>query len=569
MKPTSRAVIYARYSSELQSGASIEDQVRKCREMAVARGWEVIEVYADHAFSGASVLRPGYQRLMEDVRAGRVKVVITESLDRVSRDQEHTAAAFKQLVFCGVQLVTVAEGEINELHVGLKGTMNALYLKDLAQKTHRGLEGRVRAGRSGGGICYGYDLVPGEPGAPRRMSIEPARPRSSAGSSRSTPPGCSPRVIARQLNQEGVPGPRGRQWRDTAIRGHVTRGAGILNNELYLGRLVWNRQRYGKDPSTGKRVSRLNDPGHLVAVEVPELRIIDDELWQAVKARQGAIRGSEGVTKARASRFWERRRVQHLLTGLAWCGCCGGRLASIGRDYLACSAARGRGTCTNTGSIRRRELEELILEALRQRLMAPELVEEFISAFHEEVNRQRRDAGAGRAGKERELAEVTRKLKGLVDALAEGYRVPGLQQRLDELEARRSALEQELEAPAPSPVRLHPNLAQVYRRKVERLHEALADPALRDEALGLLRGLIERVVLHPADEGQEVEIVGEIVRMVELGRDAKQAALDAEAACSVKVVAGARNTLHLLTSAAAGPPWRLRSASGRARLDLT
>ena len=93
--------------------------------------------------------------------------------------------------------------------------------------------------------------------------------------------------------------------------------------------------------------------------------------------------------------------------------------------------------------------------------------------------------------------------------------------------------------PRPSPVRLHPNLAQVYRRKVERLHEALADPALRDEALGLLRGLIERVVLHPAADGQEIEIVGEIVRMVELGRDAKQAALDAEAACSVKVVAGA------------------------------
>ena len=284
---------------------------------------------------------------------------------------------------------------------------------------------------------------------------------------------------------------------------------------------------------------------------MPELRIVDDALWQAVKARQGAIRGSEGVTKARASRFWERRRAQHLLTGLAWCGCCGGRLASIGRDYLACSAARGRGTCTNTGSIRRRELEELILDALRQRLMAPELVEEFVAAFHEEVNRQRRDAGAGRAGKERELAEVTRKLKGLVDALAEGYRVPGLQQRLDELEARRSALEQELAAPAPSPVRLHPNLAQVYRRKVERLHEALADPALRDEALGLLRGLIERVVLHPAGDGQEVEIVGEIVRMVELGRDAKQAALDAEAACSVKVVAGARNHRELTPLVAA------------------
>ena len=88
-------------------------------------------------------------------------------------------------------------------------------------------------------------------------------------------------------------------------------------------------------------------------------------------------------------------------------------------------------------------------------------------------------------------------------------------------------------------MRLHPNLAQVYRGQVERLHEALADPALRDEALGSVRGLIERVVLHPAEEGLQVEIVGEIVKMIELGLDAKQAALPKEAACSVKVVAGA------------------------------
>ena len=90
-------------------------------------------------------------------------------------------------------------------------------------------------------------------------------------------------------------------------------------------------------------------------------------------------------------------------------------------------------------------------------------------------------------------------------------------------------------------MRLHPNLAQVYRGKVERLHEALADPALRDEALGILRGLIDKVVLHRTEDGLQVEIVGEIVRMVELGLNAKQAALLKEAACSVKVVAGACN----------------------------
>ena len=88
--------------------------------------------------------------------------MLAEALDRLSRDQEDIAALHKRLRFLGVQLVTVGEGEIGDLHIGFKGAMNALYLKDLADKTRRGLEGRVRAGRSGGGLCYGYDVVPGE-----------------------------------------------------------------------------------------------------------------------------------------------------------------------------------------------------------------------------------------------------------------------------------------------------------------------------------------------------------------------------------------------------------------------
>ena len=91
--------------------------------------------------------------------AAAFDVVVAEALDRLSRDQEHIAALFKHLSFAGVKIITLAEGEISALHVGLKGTMNALYLTDLRQKVWRGLEGRVRQGRSGGGLCYGYDVV--------------------------------------------------------------------------------------------------------------------------------------------------------------------------------------------------------------------------------------------------------------------------------------------------------------------------------------------------------------------------------------------------------------------------
>jgi DNA invertase Pin-like site-specific DNA recombinase len=102
------------------------------------------------------ILRPGVQSLLQDAQRGKFDIVLAEALDRDSRDQADVATLFKHLRFAGVQIVTLAEGEISELHVGLKGTMNALFLKDLAAKTHRGLRGRVEKGKAGGGLCYGY-----------------------------------------------------------------------------------------------------------------------------------------------------------------------------------------------------------------------------------------------------------------------------------------------------------------------------------------------------------------------------------------------------------------------------
>jgi DNA invertase Pin-like site-specific DNA recombinase len=143
--------------------------VRICRDHIDAQNWDYLHAYTDRAISGATALRPAYQALLEDARRGQFDIVVAEALDRLSRDQEDIAGLYKRLRFVGVRLVTLAEGEIAELHIGLKGTMNALFLKDLADKTRRGLEGRVREGRSGGGLCFGYDVVRehdarGEPG---------------------------------------------------------------------------------------------------------------------------------------------------------------------------------------------------------------------------------------------------------------------------------------------------------------------------------------------------------------------------------------------------------------------
>src|SRR5205085_3208076 len=118
-----RAVIYARYTSEMQRAASIEDQIHVCRERITREGWSLLQVYRDAAITGATTLRPGYQALLEAAREGGFDVVVAEALDRLSRDQEDVAALFKRLRFAGIRLLTLGEGEISELHVGLKGTM--------------------------------------------------------------------------------------------------------------------------------------------------------------------------------------------------------------------------------------------------------------------------------------------------------------------------------------------------------------------------------------------------------------------------------------------------------------
>jgi site-specific DNA recombinase len=512
MTRPAQVAIYARYSSELSRDASIEDQVRLCRQDADRLGCTVTEVFEDRAISGASAIRPGYQALLAAVAEGRIDVVLAEALDRLSRDQEDIAALHKRLRFLGVKLVTVSEGEIGDLHIGLKGAMNALYLKDLADKTRRGLEGRVRAGRSGGGRCYGYDVVPGEERGGRTINEDEAAIVRRIYTEFAA--GRSPKAIARRLNDDGIPGPRGILWRDTAIRGHRQRGTGLLNNELYIGHLVWNRLRYVNDPASGRRVSRLNPPEARVVVEVPDLRIVDDALWQAVKARQAEIDAEPGVQAIKASRFWERRRAVHMLTGRAFCGACGGPMAAAGRDYLACSNARKLGTCGERNAIRRPVLEGYVLELVRDRLMEPDAVQAFVSAYHQEINARHDAAAAEQARRQKELAARRIKLEGLYDAVAGGLRTAGLVARLEALEEEVAALEATLAAPSPEMRPVPANINELYHIKVRDLATSVADPLIREEAIVHMRALTDRVEVAGAGGGQSVKVFGALQGMI-------------------------------------------------------
>lgn len=519
--PPTRVVFYARYSSGLQRDASIDDQIRLCERRAEAEGWRVIDRYSDHARSGSDHLRPAFQRLLADARKGKFDIVLTESLDRLSRDLEHTSAFFKQLSFSGIRLVTLADGDVTDLHVGLKGTMAQLYLKDLSAKTWRGLEGRIHDGSSAGGLCYGYSVVReidsrGNPIRGKR-AIDEAQASTVRRIFEMFVARRSPRSIAIQLNAERVLGPHGKSWGPSTIYGNWRRGTGILNNELYIGRLIWNRQRFVKDPVSGKRVAQPNPEDQWIIQEVPDLRIVSQSLWEMVKKSQTATR-TVVLTKSRPYGQPERaRRPSHLFSGLLRCGGCGGGFSMIGATHYGCSNARNRATCSNRLTIRRDALENAVLNGLKDRLMQPDLVTEFIAEYHRAWNAQASTAEESWRILERELESTKQAIRRVIDAVKAGLFTLTMKEEMEHLEAKKIELEAKLTEPTPTPVRLHPNLSAIYSQKIERLREALIGEDTRGEAAEIFRSLIEEIRLIPADGTLRIHLIGKLTALLELG----------------------------------------------------
>lgn len=511
-----RAVIYARYSSDLQREASIEDQVRLCKERIQREGWHLSFTYVDKAMSGASHLRPGYQRLLNDARQGQFDVVVSEALDRLSRDQEHTAALFKQLSFNGIRILTLAEGDISELHVGLKGTMNALFLKDLASKIRRGQQGRISKGRSPGGLPYGYDVIreiglDGEvERGKRKINVEQASVIRRIFDAYVS--GTSPRAIAARLNQEGIPAPRGGQWNASTINGNRQRRDGILWNELYIGRLIYNRQRFVKDPTTGRRIPRPNPEREWIIVETPELQIVDQKVWDTTRA-----------IRARLSEqpLHQRRKPRRLLSGLLVCGVCRGSYTVIGEERVGCATHREKGTCSNSKTMSVRKLEERVLRGLKERLLAPELLAEFAAEYQRESKRLRAEKLRNQATVQNSLSETNRRIDRIVSAIEHGSDTPAMHRRLIELEQNRKKLEHEaLVQPTDNVAPFTPDLADLYRSKVSALRDALnGDPESREQAINILRTLIDKIVLFPGvARGQlGIELHGQLAAISNLG----------------------------------------------------
>lgn len=493
-----RAAIYARFSSDLQRDASIEDQIRDCTAYAESRGMNVVDNYADRGISGASTLtRPEFQRMMRDAKAGRFQVIIIEALDRFSRNLADTARLFDELKFQNVEIQTLSGGTVNTMQIGFMGTMNQMFLEELAKKTRRGQRGRVAAGRIPGGLSFGYDMVPGDERG--RRVINPDQAKIVRRIFRDYAKGISPRKIAKQLNSEGIASPRGREWQASTINGNVKRGNGILPNRLYIGEIVYNRQTFTKDPRTGKRRGRMNPESEWIIEPVPELRIIDQKLWDKVAAR-----------KAKNTSYpTYQRRAKYLLTGILSCHKCGGPYIRSGPKYMRCSHNRERGTCTNDQSIRTDIAENRILGALRKNLMHPKFIQVFIDEYRAEWDRISANQSTDHDTVKRAVVKKQKAVDAITDIIETGVISEALIEKLSARERELKALKFKLsQTPARPNLPKPQNIAAIWRQTLSNIYDLVKSGQI-EVAAETLAKVLERVIVIPKPENSfELQIHG-------------------------------------------------------------
>ncbi len=451
---SARVAIYARFSSDKQSDASIEDQVHRAQQWLRAQGSDPsgAQVFPDFAVSGASMNRPGVRALEVAIKSRGVDMVVTESVDRLSRDVGDAAQLRKLLSHHRVELVCLdgtslrTGDKTGAMLFTLRSMMGEQYLADLADKTLRGLEGRARAGGPTGGVPYGYRIV----GEPRRIEVDADKAAVVRRIFDMHSRGYSLAAIASALNADGVEPPRkkstrsGNGWMHSAIRP-------MLLNPKYSGAWSFGHREWTKDPTTGKRRPRARLAGPLVETTRDDLVIVDARTWAAVQERF-----------ERAPKMPAKRRA-FMLSGLLHCAECGGRMVSSGgsaRQYFACRRARSSGLCSNKHNVPVQLAEMGLLEKIREWLLAN--AETVRRAIVEGIRRRYAAKPTRAAAVASELADVDRKVKNLVAALAETGSSE-VAATIRSLETRRHALREEA-AGLKESVPVLPSPAEIARR---------------------------------------------------------------------------------------------------------
>ena len=454
-----RAAIYARYSSDEQTGGeSIDYQLERCRDYITGQGWSLPaeNVFVDQAKSGTSTYRrDAFNRMIAQAKQKDrpFDVVVAWSTSRFGRNQDEAIFNKIGLKRQGVDVKFVSQ-PVPDGHMGTlieriyewKDEFDSIQIGQYAfegqkQVTQKGYHGggkapygykRVRVPDPGGKTdkdgkvveYVTYEVVPEQADVVRRVF-------------RLYGDGQSYLKIANALNLEGQVSPGGSTWDVSSVRT-------ILRNESYLGRRVWNQTRRNKKVKRGTKVAKPRD--EWIVTEGAHPAIIDKDLWQAAQA---IIQRNARMAKGRHG-YYNTPHSPHLLTGIVRCDCCGSnyhlntvRWKRKVRQYYRCGhhSKRGNAACANGRGLRREEVETAVLDLISQRILTTDMVDRLLEA----VNDQIRATDPPRATEDIEAAirKAEREAQNLTTAIKVGRSIERLVRELNACEVRKAELEEQ------------------------------------------------------------------------------------------------------------------------------
>ena len=494
------AALYIRLSKEDESegpSQSVQNQESLLREFVQQHRLSVYDTYVDDGWSGTNFDRPSFQRMIADIEAKKVNMVITKDLSRLGRDYIMTGHYMERYFpEHRVRYISLLDGidtgvdsTANDI-TPFRAIMNDMYAKDISKKIKSVKRDKQRKGQFiGGKPAYGYKMHPTEK---NKIVIDeevaPVVRRIFA----LALSGMSCRNIATRLNQEGIPTPATYANLPVARPGPYTglwsseRISEMLQNETYIGNMVQGRS--VKISYKSKKCLR-QAPANWVVVEGTHEPLVDGETFRKVQL----LVGSRKHTRSRTYDF--------LLKGLIFCHECGYPLAVLNRKnargedvlYFVCRTYQRftkAGVCT-CHSIKEKTVTDAVVAKVREVCQACLKPDELLPMAREAVE----NAGKG-SGLKMELQDLQSRIDSLTAKLDRMYtdRLNGLLPEADfqrifsrikgereQLEEKRKALAFQQKSPVPSEDRA--------RELVQRFIETAG------ESRELLVSLIERVEL--------------------------------------------------------------------------
>lgn len=427
-----KAAAYARYSSDNQREESIEAQLRAIKEYCEKNNIQLVKIYTDEAKSATTDNRPGFLQMIKDSALGLFEAVIVHKLDRFSRDRYDSAFYKRQLKKNGVKLISVLEQlddspESIILESVLEG-MAEYYSKNLAREVMKGLkETALQCKHTGGTPPLGYDVAPDKTYVINEQEAKVVKLIFEMYAA-----GYSYNQIIDRLNAEGYRTKANQKFGKNSIHN-------ILCNEKYRGVYIYNRSA-SKDEN-GKRNNHKSKPkDEIIRIENGMPRIISDELWEAVQERMKKNKRNPAANKAKET---------YLLTGLIYCGKCGGAMVGNRRfsggnkkkKYLSyeCSTRKRKKTCTMR-SVNARFVENKVIEELEKQLFNEESVQKIAEKIYAFAQSQYNTIKNDIQSLNRELATIQQQIDNIVDAVAKGLYHPSFKEKMDQLEQQKAVV---------------------------------------------------------------------------------------------------------------------------------